>query len=322
MSTKVKLALIGTGGISSMHAGGILKHQDKVECVALCDLSEANLDDRARQLGGDPRRFNGWKRLLAEMGDELDAVVICLPHHLHAQAIFDAAAAGKHILCEKPMCISLPEADRIVETVAKAGIIYMSGHNQLFTPVLLEMKRMIDAGELGKVRWIRSQDAFVAPADVLKDKWRSQIKYQGGGELIDTGYHPTYRLRFANGVIGEIFTSWAMPLPYGTHDLHVIGDKGQVFGTGNKLYHLPQGEKTPMEKLLPEVDTFAAQMERFADCVQKGTRPPHGPEEGRQVLRIILEASCNADGWQKTSPTSYAIAPADKAPYVKSLHQL
>jgi len=338
MSKKVKLALIGTGGISSMHAGGILKHQDKIECVALCDLSEANLDERAKQLGGNPRRFNGWKRLLAEMGDGLDAVAICLPHHLHAQAIFDAAAAGKHILCEKPMCINLPEADRIVDTVKRAGIIYMSGHNQLFTPVLLEMKRMIDAGELGKLRWIRSQDAFIAPADVLKDKWRSQIKYQGGGELIDTGYHPTYRLlylaggdivairatmgrfemeiegedtasvqvRFANGVIGEIFTSWAMPLPYGTHDLHVIADKGQVFGTGNKLYHLPRGEKTPTEKILPEVDTFAAQIECFADCILKGTRPPHGPEEGRQVLRIILEASCSADGWQKTAPTSYS----------------
>jgi predicted dehydrogenase len=331
MSTKVKLALIGAGGISAAHAVGLLKHADKIECVALCDVSEKNLNDRSKQLGGNPKRFGDWKKMLEEMGDGIDAVDICLPHHLHAPAIFDAAAAGKHILCEKPMCISLKEADRILKAVKKAGIIYMSAHNQLFTPALREMKRMIDAGELGKVFWIRSQDAFLAPSHVFKDQWRALLKTQGGGELIDTGYHPSYRLlylagaaiaavrgtmgrfeqpiegedtasvqvRFANGVIGEIFTSWAMPKPYGTHDLHVIGDKGEVFGTGSTLYHLPRGFKTPAEKVLPEVDTFTAQIDCFADCIRKGTRPPHGPEEGREVLRIILEASQNADGWQK-----------------------
>jgi predicted dehydrogenase len=328
--SKVRLAVIGAGGISGAHAEGILHHHDRVECVALCDVSTANLDARAQQLGGNPRRFSDWKQMLAEMGGGIDAVDICLPHHLHAPAIFEAAAAGKHVLCEKPMCISLEEADRIVAAVKKAGIIYMSAHNQLFTPALLEMKRMIDAGDLGRVFWIRSQDAFVAPKDVLEGKWRSQVKLQGGGELIDTGYHPTYRLiflagseaaavrgtmgrfqmkiegedtasvqvRFANGVIGEIFTSWAMARPYGTHDIHIIGEKGEVFGTGNRVYHLPVGEKTPVEKTLPEVHTFTAQMGCFADCIRNGTRPPHGPEEGREVLRIILKAAESAEGWQ------------------------
>ena len=144
MSTKVKLAIIGAGGISHAHANGILKHQDKVECVALCDVSEANLDARSKQLGNNPARFNDWKKMLAELGDKIDAVDICLPHHLHAQAIFDAAAAGKHILCEKPMCINLEEADRIVAAVRKSGVIYMSAHNQLFNPSVKEIKRMID----------------------------------------------------------------------------------------------------------------------------------------------------------------------------------
>jgi predicted dehydrogenase len=333
MNKKVKLALIGTGGICGAHAGGILKHQDKVECVALCDVSEPNLEARAQQLGGKPARFQDWKKMLAEMGPGIDAVDICLPHHLHAPAIFDAAAAGKHILCEKPMCINLEEADRIVEAVKKAGIIYMSAHNQLFTPAVQEIKRMIDEGAVGKVRWIRSQDSFILPASVLKGQWRSNLKLQGGGELIDTGYHPTYRLlylagaeiaavrgtmgrfaqeiegedtasvqvRFANGVMGEIFTSWALNRPYGTHDVHVVGDLGEIFGTGNLLYHLPRGFKTPSEKILREADTFSDQMGCFADCILKGERPPHGPEEGREVLKIILKAAESAEGWQKTA---------------------
>ena len=333
MSTKVKLALIGTGGISGAHVDGIRAHQDKIECVAMCDVSESNLDTRTKQLGGNPARFNDWKKMLATLGSEIDAVDICLPHHLHAPAIFDAAAAGKHILCEKPMCINLEEADRILSAVKKAGIIYMSAHNQLFTPAVKEIKRLIDSGAIGKVRWIRSQDAFHAPHHLFKDQWRASLKSQGGGELIDTGYHPTYRLlylaggdiaavrgtmarfeqpiegedtasvqiRFSNGVIGEIFTSWAMERPYGTHDLHVIGDAGQIFGSGNHLYHLPNGAKTPTETVLREGKSFDDQMGHFANCILQGARPPHGSEEGRDVLRIILQATENADGWQKTA---------------------
>jgi predicted dehydrogenase len=167
----------------------------------------------------------------------------------------------------------------------------------------------------------------------FKGAWRSNLKFQGGGELIDTGYHPTYRLlhlagadiaairgtmgrfaqpiegedtasvqvRFSNGVIGEIFTSWALNRPYGTHDLHVIGELGEIFGSGSQLYHLPRGFKTPSEKILREADTFADQISHFADCILKGAKVPHGPEEGREVLKIILKASENADGWQKTA---------------------
>jgi predicted dehydrogenase len=126
MNKKIKLAIIGAGGISGAHAGGILKHQDKIDCVAVCDISEQNLEARAQQLGNSPARFQDWKKMFEKMGSEIDAVDICLPHHLHAPAIFDAAAAGKHILCEKPMCINLEEADRVVAAVKKAGVIYMS----------------------------------------------------------------------------------------------------------------------------------------------------------------------------------------------------
>jgi predicted dehydrogenase len=336
MQKKIKLALIGAGGISQAHAAGILAHQDKIECVALCDVSEANLEARARQLGGEPRRFQDWKKMLSVLGSEVDAVDICLPHHLHAPAILDAAAAGKHILCEKPMCTSLEEADRIVAAVKQAGIVYMSAHNQLFTPAVREIKRMMDEGAVGQVYWIRSQDSFRANPGIFRNAWRANFKQQGGGELIDTGYHPTYRLlylaggdvaairgtmgrytqpiegedtasvqvRFKNGVIGEILTSWAMNRPYGTHDLHVVGELGEIFGTGDQLYHLPLGFKTPSEKALPHVETFHEQMKCFADCILTGAKPPHGPDEGRQVLQIILEAAQSAEGWQSTAVSS------------------
>lgn len=328
---KVRVALVGTGGISAAHAKGFLAHKDKIECVALCDVSEKNLEARSQQLGGVESRFQDWREMLRACGDEIDAIDICLPHHLHAAAILDAAAAGKHILCEKPMCRTLAEADRIAKAVAKSGVTYMSAHNQLFMPVVQRARQMIETGAIGPVRWLRSQDCFALGPEALKGTWRGSVATQGGGELIDTGYHPTYRLihlagsavtgvrgsmgryrvalegedtaavqvRFANGAIGEILTSWAFRLPHGTHQIHVIGDKGQIFGSNNTLFWLPEGASEPAKMDFPATDTFTAQIAHFADCLQTARRPIHSVEEGRQVLEIILKATRDAAGWAR-----------------------
>ena len=327
---KVRLAIIGAGGISGAHAKGILEHRDLVECVALCDVSKDNLLRRSEQLGGVSAQYSDWKTMLKDMGDQIDAVDICLPHHLHAPAIKDAAAAGKHILCEKPMCTSLKEADLIAAAVKRSGVTYMSAHNQIFMPVVREAKALIQAGVIGAVRWIRSQDCFQAGSAGMKGSWRANAKLQGGGELIDTGYHPSYRLihlagsevssvrgsmarfhmqiegedtasvqvRFKSGVIGEVLTSWAFHNPYGTHQIHIIGEKGQLFGSNNELYHLPHGYSEPAKRSFNNVDTFSEQMKHFATCLQQGTRPIHSVAEGRAVLELILGASKDAQGWQ------------------------
>ncbi len=335
----VRVALIGSGGISAAHGKGFLKHKDKIKCVALCDVSEDNLKKRSEQLkdvGGGGRQFKDWKVMLKEMGGEVDAVDICLPHHLHAPAILDACAAGKHVLCEKPMCMSLDEADKIAAAVKSSGITYMSAHNQLFMPVVQEAKRLIDGGEIGKVLWLRSQDCFRAGGEggePFKNSWRANLKTQGGGELIDTGYHPSYRLlylagapavsiqaqmgryvqkiegedtasvqvRFANGVIGEILTSWAFPLPHGTHQIHVMGEKGEIFGSADTLYHLARGAKEPTRVECAPVDTFTQEIGHFADCLREGRRPIHSHEEGRAVLELILKATQSAGQWQETA---------------------
>ena len=328
---KLNVALFGAGGIARAHVRGMLAHADKLECTALCDLSDEALELRSAQLGNDPACYHDWNALLAEQKD-LDAVIIALPHPFHAPAILAAAGAGKHILCEKPMCMTLAEADEILAAVARSGVTYMSAHNQLFTPVVREAKRLLDEGLIGKLRWLRTQDCFVAPATSMHGTWRGSVASQGGGELIDTGYHPSYLLlylagaplaevrasmsrfhmhiegedtasvqvRFQNGVLGEIFTSWAMPLPYGTHKLHLVGDRGELFGSSNILYYRPLGFAEPAERVLPAVEsTFTEEIGHFADCLQSGSRPLHGAEEGRAVLELILKATESAAGWQQ-----------------------
>ncbi|MBU4198811.1 MAG: Gfo/Idh/MocA family oxidoreductase [Verrucomicrobia bacterium] len=328
---KIRIAVIGAGGISGAHVRGMVEHKGLVECTALCDVSEENLRKRCEQLGHTPPMFSDWRKMLREHGDQIDAVDICLPHHLHAPAILDAVAAGKHVLCEKPMCTSLKDADLIVAAVKKSGVIYMSAHNQLFMPVVQEAKKMIAAGAIGRIRWLRSQDCFMADAQGMAGKWRANANLQGGGELIDTGYHPTYRLlyladaevagvrgtmarfhmaiegedtasvqvRFSNGAIGEILTSWAFANPIGTHQIHVIGEQGQIFGSGNTLNYLPAGYAQPAVMNLKQVDTFAEQMLHFGQCLRTGKRPLHSTEEGRQVLKVICQAAKDAAGWQR-----------------------
>jgi len=331
----VRVALIGAGGISAAHANGFVKQKGKIRVVALCDVVPENLKSRTEQLAASghpaPRHFADWKTALRELHSEIDAVDICLPHHLHAPAILDAAAAGKHILCEKPMCMTLAEADQILAAVAAADITYMSAHNQLFMPCVREAKRMITDGLLGRIYYVRSADCFRGNPAGFANTWRSKLATQGGGELIDTGYHPTYRMlhlaggqvaaggvrstmgrflipleaedtatvqvRFDHGAIGEILTSWAMPLPHGTHQIHVVGEKGQLFGSEEKLHYLPLGAREPATYIYPQLDTFAEEISHFPDCLKNNTPPLHGPHEGRAVLHVILAAAENAKGW-------------------------
>jgi predicted dehydrogenase len=338
----VRVAIIGSGGISGAHAEGYIKHADKIRVAALCDIRPEALKSRSEQLtkGGcaAPATFDDWKRMLRELQGQIDAVDICLPHHLHCPAILDAAAAGLHILCEKPMCMSLEQADQIAAAVSKTGVTYMSAHNQLFMPVVQEAKRMIEAGELGRIFHLRSQDCFRIGGTLPQPRpnwgWRADFATQGGGELIDTGYHPSYRLlylagspvaavrasmtrhrspidgedsasvtvRFAGGAIGEVHSSWAYQLPYGTHHIHVLGEKGQIFGSDDTLYHLPIGFNEPAKRAFSSVHTFVAEIGHFADCLREGRRPLHSVEEGRAVLALILQAAASAEGWQATAP--------------------
>jgi len=325
----VRLALIGAGGVSKAHAQAILAHAG-VTCTAICDVSATRCGERNAELGGGARLFGNWREMLTVAGTTIDAVVICLPHALHAQAIIDCAHAGKHVLCEKPLCTHLDEADAIAEAVHASGVTFMAGHNQLFHPMVKEIRARLDAGAIGELRWLRSQDCFLHPAG-LATSWRGRQETQGGGELIDTGYHPTYtllhfanapvvrvrasmarfeqpiegedtasvQLAFANGVIGEVLTSWAFARPAGTHKIHLVGSKGQLYGTDNVLFEAALGAAEPERIELPKVHTFTAQLAHFHECLRGTARPLHGIAESREVLRIILAATEDAAGWNR-----------------------
>jgi predicted dehydrogenase len=330
----LKVGIIGCGSISHAHVRGWNAIREKAQIVAVADVSAENAQqvaDLASQggAGGKVARFDDYRELLAKGG--VDAVDVCLPHHLHRDAIVAAARAGRSVMCEKPLCLTLTEAEEIRAAVEQAGVTFMSAHNQVFLPTVREAKRLLRSGLLGQLYKLYSSDCFVHPQTELSEEekrtigqtWRSRRETMGGGELIDTGYHPTYRLlyladspaaevvaqtarfrlhhwqeedsaevmlRFADGAFGQILSSWAMPNPFGPYYFCVIGERGQLYATADTLYVQLNGLAEPATQKFQPVDTFAAEIEHFADTLAAGGRPIQSVPEATEVLKVILAA--------------------------------
>jgi predicted dehydrogenase len=253
---------------------------------------------------------------------EIDAVDICLPHHLHAEVIVAAAAAGKHVLCEKPLCLTVEEARRVRAAVADSGVTLMCAHNQLFLPTVAKAKELLTSGAIGTLYEVRTTDSFFNDFDPQNMGWRASARTSGGGELIDTGYHPTYLLlhlaggtpteatallsrhrltfmegedsaqvltRFANGVVGHLVTSWAYDPSPTTERFSAVGELGSLTSNGTSLV-LSRRDGTGQTFDFEPVDTFVAEIGHFADCLIGGTRPLHTEKEGIEVLGMILAA--------------------------------
>ena len=322
----IKIGLIGCGGISEVHLNGYLKVAEQARVVAVCDVSEENAERRSAQAGG-AHVFSNYAELLAE--GEIDAVDICLPHHLHKDAIIAAARSGKHILCEKPLCLTLEEAEEVRQAVMENGVMMMCAHNQLFLPASKLARKMIDEGVLGKIYSIRTTDTFYHSFNPKTMGWRSNRAMIGGGELIDTGYHPSYMLlylansvpsevtamlsqhrlhfmdgedsaqimvRFEDGSVGTIVTSWAQEMTQ--EKFSVVGELGRLSSNGAELQLNLRGQKAETFTF-PQVNTFEAEIADFIACLLEKRQPLQTQDDGINVLKVILGAY-QADAEKRT----------------------
>jgi predicted dehydrogenase len=114
----VKVGVLGGGGILDAHIRGYRVYADAIKVTAVADVVEATARRRAAEL--DAAAYTDFRQMILDA--DIDAVDICLPHHLHAEAIVAAAQAGKHILCEKPLCLTVLQADEVQQAVSTAGV--------------------------------------------------------------------------------------------------------------------------------------------------------------------------------------------------------
>ena len=317
---QIKVGLIGGGGIADEHILGYRRFADRIGVTAVADSVPETLARRAAELDAAP--FADYAELIRDA--DVDAVDICLPHHLHKDAIVRAADAGKHILCEKPLCLTADEASEVQAAVSGSGVTLMCAHNQLFLPAVAKAREVLDSGLLGTVYEVRTTDSFYNDFDPATMGWRASARTSGGGELIDTGYHPTYLMlhlaggspveatamlsthrlkfmegedsaqmlvRFDNGVVGQMVTSWAYdPAPI-TERFSAVGELGALHSNrdGTTLTVSLRSGATETFSFAP-VNTYVAEIGHFADSLIDKTRPLHTEVEGLEALGILLAA--------------------------------
>jgi predicted dehydrogenase len=203
-SEKVRFGIVGCGAIGPTHAAALLQIAD-ARLVAVADVETARAADLAGR-SGDPSVYggeDGYARLLAD--PTVDAVCVCTPSGLHGDHAAAALEAGKHVLVEKPMEISLPACDRMIAAADAMGkkLAVVSQHR--FDPGTLQLKAALDEGRLGRivlaearVHWYRTQQYYDSGA------WRGTWDLDGGGALMNQGIHTVDLLQWLVGGVRSL----------------------------------------------------------------------------------------------------------------------
>ncbi|GHO82152.1 Gfo/Idh/MocA family protein [Dictyobacter formicarum] len=192
----VGVGVIGVGGVSGyVHLPG-LKACSQAKIVALCDINEALLKQRANEYGVE-HIYTRYQELLDR--SDVDAVVIATPTFMHASIALAAIAAGKHVLVEKQLAMNYAEAIQMYEEARKAGVQTMTAFTYRFVPGMRYLKHLLRRGDIGTPRHVR-----VARLQEFKDTslgWRQKRELAGSGEIGDMGAH---RIDFCLDLIGPI----------------------------------------------------------------------------------------------------------------------
>lgn len=191
MDKKVGVGLIGSQFIASIHADSFQRIKD-AELIAVMSPSEGHAEKFAEKFN-IPNHFTDLDAMLAM--DEIDMVVLGAPNYLHCEITLKVAAAGKHIVVEKPFCLNLAEADRMIDACKKAGVKLMYAEELCFTPKYVRLKALLDEGALGKPILLKQSEKHDGPH--APHFW--DVELSGGGVTMDMGCHAFQFFRWLNG---------------------------------------------------------------------------------------------------------------------------
>ncbi|MCD6169875.1 MAG: Gfo/Idh/MocA family oxidoreductase [Candidatus Latescibacteria bacterium] len=257
---------------------------------------------------------------------KVDALDVSLPHDMHRPVCLEVVSAGKHFMTEKPLARTLEEADEMIAAAEKAGVKLMVAENQRFWPSAIKARQLIDQGLLGSIFLIRVYEMW----HYKPRGWRCSKQRVGGGNLIDSGIHAVNTLRllagsnaaqvfalntgivlqemegedtnlvvvkFHNGAMGNLITSWAIPASGPQVHFAVYGTDGCLWQQTENLFlhsrRLPQGlsyHKEPAPVEVPSVNTYEAECAHFVDCILQDKQPITNGREARKDLEIVAAA--------------------------------
>ncbi len=206
---KVKLGVIGAGAFSTTHLTGIMQ-ADNCEVIAISDVIRERAEKRAEEYN-IPHIYTDHMELLRR--DDIDAVTLPLPDQLHKQITIESLAAGKHVLCEKPMALTVEECKDMVQAARESDKQLMVGQIGRYTPGFITAKQMVDNGEIGDLFFIESEYAHDYSHIGGEGGWRVTPERHpvigGGCHAMDLlrmiAGDPTDAFAFANN---KVLTSW------------------------------------------------------------------------------------------------------------------
>lgn len=179
---RVKVGIIGSQFEADIHAASFRILPDEAEVVAVASPSPGHARHLAERYG-IARHFLDYREMLRE--PDIEMVTIAVPNRLHAAIARDIAMAGKHVVCEKPLCVTLDEADEMIDTCRRQGVLLMYAEELLFTPKYVKAKQMADEGAFGRVHQVKQLERHFGP----HSPWFWDMKQAGGGALMDLGCH-------------------------------------------------------------------------------------------------------------------------------------
>ena len=182
----VNFAIIGTGVIAGQHALGIAGCEN-ARLVAVCDMNAERAAAFAAEYGID-KVYTDYHEALAD--PEIHAVSICTPSGTHGRICMDAAGAGKHILCEKPIETKAEKIDALIEEVEKHGVKMVCVYQRRFEENSQKVKAALESGVFGKVLMASAYLKYYRSVDYYKSAgWRATWEFDGGGCLMNQGIH-------------------------------------------------------------------------------------------------------------------------------------
>ena len=253
---KVKVGIIGSQFEADIHAASFQIMPEEAEVVAVASPTPGHPEELARRYGIQ-RVFHDYREMLKDK--DIEMVTLAAPNTLHASMCIDAARAGKHVVCEKPLSMTLEEADEMIDVCRKEGVLLLYAEELYFTPKYVKAKEMADQGAFGKVYLVKQSEKHFGP----HSPWFWDVERSGGGVFMDMGCHGvafcywflnrpaiasvycnmgTYVhggktkgeddsiciLQFANGAVGLVEDSWARR--------GGMEDRIEVYGEGGVTY--------------------------------------------------------------------------------------
>ena len=312
--SKVKWGILSTANIGQTQVIPAINRSKLGEAIAIASLS-GRAQEAADKLG-IPKVYESYEALLSD--EEIDAVYIPLPNHLHAKWVMEAAKAGKHVLVEKPASLTAHEMEEMLDVCNRHDVIFMEAFMYQFHAQHNRVRDILKTGEIGKVKYMYASHSFF-----LDDEENIRLSPEkGGGALYDVGcynihafrhilqaepkevrvfskmnnsYHidmtTTGHLWMDNGVQAMFDCSFEMKT---RDEYRVVGTKGEIicqhaYRPDRKDHKGTLVIKTNEEtrKEIISCDQYLMQVEHFAECVIEGKQPQYTGTDTLQNMKVI-----------------------------------